>query len=895
MKQRPALPTICPRHADQRGFSIVLTLLVIVMMTVLVVGFNAATRTEQMAARNFNYQEQANQLAILAVNKGLELLNTKASATSVSNTATQPGRLFSPSAKAVPLTSAFFGGSKTTNLNTWQNFVYSGSTYTNYFISTNQDPAAFSVPLVEVKSGTSLIGRYGFWVDDDGSRLNLNAAGPAARADFLPTNSRSLAWSNTIFPNVTTTMRTDFGSWIQPVNAADAGNAWGWFFTPRQLSGISNLGTATYNSMMFQVGGGPLNWRPTNTYALGSNGMATALDAAGDFLQPFGSYTSSLASLNSALDAAAGKLFRGSAYGTYFEQADGFAAKYGAKGLKQIIANINDATKSGASGAFTGANTPDMLTGTNTSGTNTAVPSTLLALRPSLLMNEVAIGAAYSTNAPAVKAEVQVWMTCELIDPYKTLQGSGYELRYKIASLKFNGTYMLDGSPVPFSNPPLSTNWNYDGGQGVTALGTVGPNEYKIPPNAFVFEWQCGNPGAAVPSIPPNASNIVINSVTVRPAVAILRSLVNTATTVRDWAVGSDFPASGFAISNVAFNSQAFGYLGAKPAAAPVSRFTDSIEKNDPRVRRFGTNSMPVPAWTQRSGHTLGSENKSVNFSAGTGISGVANDRPGSAKTVYDHPSFDTNATNFLLGRSNWISAFDLSKIHTGLQWRTLQFRAQEDGESAAGLVPDWALLEAFAVTSPAVGASPDSYKVNVNSLVYPAASNTPSAANLISNGMARPQAVAALLSGFTTKNAPLAKIGTNSLGFPAAAGFADNTSFLRAATNITSLTFTNSWAKRRAKLPDVYQTNLCVLPAEVLEINEISNFSTDEAANEARAQGVYTGVAVASQVFTIYAAGFATDKQGNEVAESRVRAQVARDKDTGKFEIVYLEPLIWP
>jgi len=55
------------------------------------------------------------------------------------------------------------------------------------------------------------------------------------------------------------------------------------------------------------------------------------------------------------------------------------------------------------------------------------------------------------------------------------------------------------------------------------------------------------------------------------------------------------------------------------------------------------------------------------------------------------------------------------------------------------------------------------------------------------------------------------------------------------------------------------------------------------------------TGVAVASQVFTIYAAGFATDKQGNSIAEARVRAQVARDTTTGKFKIVFLEPLIWP
>lgn len=897
--RRTPLPCRRLRRATKDGgFSIVLTLLIIVMMTVLVIGFNAATRTEQMAARNYNFQEQANQLAMFAVNRGVELLNSNSFSNSA-GLATQPGRVFIVGSNAQSLSSEAFAASAvaTTNVNAWQTWEYSGTTYTNYFISTNMTPAYFTVPLDDVRNGTKtspLVGRYGFWIDDDGSRANMNAANPATRTNFLPTNSRPLAWNSGAFPVVSSAMSTDLGTWIQPASVTDAANGWGWFFTPRQLYGIANLGNSAYNALLSQIGAGPLNWRPSNSYALSSNGVAAALDATNGFLAAYGSagYAGSLSALNAALDSVSAKFFRGAKYGTFFGQANGLAAKYGTNGLRQIIANINEATNSGASGAFTGANAADMLLGSDTTGTNLSAPSTVLGLRPSLFLNEVAIGAAYSINSPANTAEVQVWLTSELVDPYNTGQGGTYEIRYKVASLQFAGTFQTNGRTVNFSNTAFSANWNYDGGQGVTGFGTVAAKEFKVPTNGFVFEWQLGGSGGALPAIPGNASNINITRVTVKPAAVLLRQRANTVSTVRDWAVLADFPTNGFVFTNPPVNGTAFGYNGSKPAAAPKSRFTQSIEKNDPRVRRFGTNTLPSPAWTFVSTPTLGADNSSVNYSAGTGIAGVGNDRIGTISNIYGHPSFATNATNFILGRSNWISAFDLSKIHTGLQWRTLQFRAQDAAESAAGHVPDWALLEAFAVTNTNVAGPAMAYKLNINSLAYPAASNT-AAATLLSAGLGRAQAVASMLTGLN--NAANAAVNGVNLGFPAAAGFASAPASLPVATNIASLAFTNSWASRRSANAAAYQTNLYTLPAEVLEINGVSNFSTDEAANEARAQGVYTGITVASQVFTVYAVGFATDKQTNIVAESRMRAQVARDTNTGKFKIVFLEPLIWP
>jgi Tfp pilus assembly protein PilX len=904
------------RCQKSSGFSIVLTLLVIVMMTVLVIGFNAATRTEQMAARNLNYQEQANQMAMSAVSKGLELING-----SVTNgVVTRPGFCFNPeSGFAKNLTSEGYAKAPMTNINAneWEEKVSTSSgTITNFIIFPSTNQTTFGVPIFVVKSGTNTnpIGLWCFWIDDDGTRLNLNAAWTNARSNFLPTNARPLGL---IFSNIFPTVTTNYGNFAKNlalcITTAVNTNGYGYFFTPRQAQvmfwpnrNTVRMGTpaADYNRIMFSIGAGPLNWRPSNSYALSSNSVAAALDVTNGFLAAYGSagYAGSLSALNTALDSVSGKFFRGAKYGRFFGQANGFAAKYGNNGMWQIIANINDATITGGNGTFTGANATDMLA-TNGGGTTPVIPSTVLGLRPAIFLNEVAVGVAYATNGGLDgNPELQVFMKSEMVDPYRSGLGGTYEILYGLKSLEFSGTYQAEGATITFKNSAETTTNPVREGvvRGLGGMGQEFRNNLKsfyVPTNAYGFEWQIGTNGTT-PRLPPTASNIVINSMTVRPSYAVIRARQGTPTTVRDWAAFADFPSNGFKFNNPPLVAKAIGYTNSRELPEPNSLFTQSIEKNDPRVRRFGTNAMPTnfPAWTFVSTPTLGANNSSVNFSGGTGIAGVGNDPVGAINNIYDHPSFPTNAdpnnpTNITLGRSNWISAFDLSKIHTGLQWRTLQFRAQDPAESAAGHVPDWALLEALAVTNTNVAGPAIAYKLNINSLVSPAASNTP-AMNLIANGLARPQAVAALLSGMT--NAASAAIGSSSLGFPAAASFS-NSSHLRVATNIASLAFTSNWALRRSANAAAYQANLYSLPAEVLEINDVSNFSTDEAANEARAQGIYTGITVASQVFTVYAAGFATDKTGAVVAESRMRAQVARDTNTGKFKIVFLEPLIWP
>jgi len=192
--------------------------------------------------------------------------------------------------------------------------------------------------------------------------------------------------------------------------------------------------------------------------------------------------------------------------------------------------------------------------------------------------------------------------------------------------------------------------------------------------------------------------------------------------------------------------------------------------------------------------------------------------------------------------------------------------------------------------------------KLNVNSIPYPAATAGVSVSDLANQGMTRAPAVASLLAGNTNPTAATSASvvagGTDyPLGIPASAVFpvTNTNSFRAVATNIASLAFTNTWATRRTNT-NVFPTNAYSMVSEVLEIDNVSNFSSDEAANEGRARGFYDALAVSSDVFTVYVVGYAMDKNTNVVAESLMRAQVARDPvATNRFRVIMAEPLVFP
>jgi len=875
---------------NKAGFALVLTLLVLVMLTVLVVGFNAATRTEQIAARNFSYQGVASQMADMAVNRGLALLNM----TVTNSVVTQPGRAWSSDAGDVQLSSAALGGGASlVNLNTWQ----AGTNATNYFIATNTTTAFFQVPFIEARVSNVPVGRYAFWIDDDGSKMNLNATWTNARADFLPTNARPYSLLVfTSFPNLSlANLSVSNFSVMVTTNTTNRTLGWSYFFTPRQLMMLSGLNIGTYQKLMFHATGGPGN-QARGTFVLAPNNEPAALDAGSDsgMLSVYGNanYRGDLDALENALNRVASSYLASGNYNLYFGQGRHFLAKYSSNVARQIIANINDAALPASAESYTGATAINMLSGPNSTDENMPVPRSVLGLRPTPYLNEVAVAVVQCTNFPpggiaGGPAELQVWMHCELVDPYQTGLGADWAIKYKIQDLEFSGTYVLNGVTNNFSNPTNSIGWNWDGGLlAVTNSGPIPPNSYHVPTTAFAFEWQAGG------VVPAGASNVVFTTVSVRPSLALLLVSGTNFTTVRDWAFGDDFPGGHFVFNNPPVVTAPLGFNGYGAFPPGAVTFGPSIAKNDPRVRRFADYEPPLPAWQARSTNSLGVANPTFNPVGGTGISGVGNDPVTGVTDIFNHPSFAPVSGSIL---PSWTSVFDLSRIHTGLQWRTLQLRAQDASEAAVGVVPDWALLEAFTVSN---NPAPVVAKLNVNSLPYPAAAGATNQASLralLEQGMARPLAVAGLFAGNTNAaSATAAAINGVNLGIPTNSVFlvSGTNSYLAVASNIARLDFSPSWRQNR---PAALPPNALGMLAEVLEINGISNFTNNEAANEGRARGFYDALAASSDVFTIFSVGQALDRNGDVTGETFRRTQVARDPaNPARFKVIFTEPLIW-
>jgi hypothetical protein len=309
------------------------------------------------------------------------------------------------------------------------------------------------------------------------------------------------------------------------------------------------------------------------------------------------------------------------------------------------------------------------------------------------------------------------------------------------------------------------------------------------------------------------------------------------------------------------------------------------IAKNDPRVRTYSGFTPPLPAWQSVGGGgaprvTIGSNNSVVSFTAGTGISGINNDpAPAGGVVIFTHPSFQQA---FIARNADqpYKSIMELGRVHTGLQWRTLQLRSQTPGEPGP---PDWALLEAFYIPN-------NLPRINVNSLQQPATTNSMSnPATQVANGLPRMRSLASLFSGANTNNATNAGLS----GSSAFAASAPN-SVYSVATNVVSMSFRANWANRRSTNSS-FPSNAYGLIGEVLEISNVSDFGADDFVNEGRAAAFIDALSTASDVFMIYSVGYAVDGAGENVAEYRCRTLVQLDPATRTFKIVLTEPLVLP
>jgi len=178
-----SVPVLALRPGGSPGVALVVTLMMMSVLVMMVVGLAGVMRNEQAAARNLTYQVLADQMAEIGVQEAMAtvLSNSPPSGTP---TATGPGWMFNRT--SVPLFSMpepATAGSK--------NLEQIGTNSLILSLASNTSVRG-SIPAgwVEVRppgaATQPAIGRYAWWVDDEGTKLNLNAVGPNNTSNFLP-------------------------------------------------------------------------------------------------------------------------------------------------------------------------------------------------------------------------------------------------------------------------------------------------------------------------------------------------------------------------------------------------------------------------------------------------------------------------------------------------------------------------------------------------------------------------------------------------------------------------------------------------------------------------------------------------------------------------------------
>jgi Tfp pilus assembly protein PilX len=827
-----------PRGAPpEHGAALILTLLVIVLLVVIVTGFLSTTRVEQMASRNYSFQSQARQMAMLGVQRAVAQMNLAlTNFAAATNVVSQPGRIIVDGTTNL-LSSAALTGVSSSNVNLNESGI----------IHTNTNASLFRAPLFNVTNSTGQTnGRYAFWIDDEGSKANLNAMLSGPRGSFYPTNARSFDYSA-----VGSAGQAAFGAAI----SGSVSNNWPFFFSGNQIGLLGGVGAATAREYLHFMAGGAPNL--TNLPRFMTNGrvnlntfMGPVTNGAVVFQRNFLT-NAAAATVLSDIDAVISNSIDRAAVTNRFGSS--FTGKYTTNVLRQIVANINDWPLAAGSTNF-----PSGLTGavlTNSDG----IPTNFLGLRPYLHLNEIAALSLYRTNPSEVIAEIRI--TVEIVNPYNFSLGGGAMLVIDIATNSFTGSY-LNGAGASAVLPTVTTNVLFS----TNLTASLGPGLYTnvtlIVSNKYPMQ--------------PAYSNVSMTNSVVIKTVKLLQT-TNSPLTIRDWAAANDFPTGGWSFTNT---NAAIVY----PPTWTNSAEIQGIAKNDPRVRRFAWG--PTNAWLPVGGAggsvvTILSDNSVTSFSSAAGVPGVlgTNDlAPGGSPSANLSLVRGFNSTTD--ANSSYRSLMDLGRIHTGLPWRTLQIRYQNAGETS---IPDWALLDAFFISN-------NSSKLNVNSLQQPATTGVMSNASAqMAGGLLRTRSLASLFSAGTSANATASGLSVNS-----AFGTGVN-STLSVATNVAAMNFRTSWANRRSTNA-AFSSNAYGLIGEVLEISNVADFSaTDDFINEGRAAALIDALSTSSDVFSIYSVGFAVDGLGENVAEYRARASVRMDPTTGKFRVELMEPMVLP
>ena len=793
----------------------------------------------------------------------------------------------------------------TANLNNLQSPSSNSTPTSNQWTITGNASEQINVPLENITSNGTILGRIAYYVDDEGTKLNVNAA--TGNRSTLNVGARPQDIAAIV-------SATQVASFSTVVNNSTTNNSsvtgWSYFFRPEQVSaavtGFSGNNTpflSTATTSASSTANITHLLTPWGTQRIPINTLSTnATDGNG---------TASVSSIFEALTGLNGTSVNGTytaSNSTYGITGRGlqnifggnFSTKYTPAGVKQIAANMlqmrdPNTSSVNASFGYNGSILCDALGPDpdpyDASQYYYGIPGNYLANTPFPVINEIGCTAKYSFltvgGLKCLRLRLYYWI--ELFNPYEFPYTNITDARL---------VFMLDKIQFQTDNT------------GSSIIGVE--NDYRQYQNA-----RMGNPrwgfytavidGVATPALRTEAT-YNIPSIPARSTKTVFMEAVT------QW-FGTESNASTIT-GNITTRFERILLLanGSDPRS-----IRDAISGNDTEDFVFSpvlanvisnqVNSAPIPVMTFK---RLDARNKTTRNGTATGafifdanVSITANTTNGSSyqdnnipkpdttlgNTIPGDPILSNNSTYLLSSNSTvdklppvldfpaFSSPADLGKVPTNTLYRSLRMQMQPAIEGTR--IPDWAMLDviSFGNSTDPNHAFNRFQPVNINGKFY-------LPGNVINSSPPTPRTIGlkALAKGLEisangTLQNPIDLTQSATLNATNVTRFKGNTANASdIATAIGNMTWSanSTWDTRRNTLR--FPADQYILPSEIMEIagvadavsqTDYNNSSSHFKRNEGRASALIPAVTTRSNFFTIFAYAQAGQLQNKAQPES--------------------------
>jgi len=885
-----------PKNAEDAS-ALILTLLVIVLLSTIVTSFLSSTRTEQTATRNYTSKTQAEMFATRATQEAMAKIQQGFTVNGTATTVitTQPGAIWQytfagGSCNAVtgknPVALFSTNGTTTVNLNNLQNPGNStSSASSNQWTITGIASERINVVMENVTTAGSSqpIGRIAYYVDDEGTKLNVNAA----------TGNRSTLNVGTRPQDIAALVSSAAGNFSNIINSSSSNTSsvrgWSHFFRPEQVSaavsGISGNNTpflSTATTSASSTANMTHLLTPWGTQRIAINTLSTnATNGAGD---------ASVTTIHSALtNSTLTAIFSGN-----------FSDKYTSTGVKQIAANLLQMRDPNTSNVTNSFNYKGPLLGSSSLNSSSSIPQEYLGFAPYPVVSEVSMDVTYSNPPPYFRPYVRV--NVELYNPYPVaFNNANATLEFCMRGLTWNMAHTINSTGQSFGpyryggygnwtdNSSSKEHWSQSGKRDSaknntqfaeaffsthTPYGIQGltiPAYSKVKYNLTGPFW--GTYGQALTNsiFPFDQNDIKITSMTdVRCAITYIKIVGNSTiqnglggatninpNTVRDWVLGADvgpfIPNDGNlslnSNSNISFPRNA-GTHETFWTADPISKY--SYQRLCPLIKTSMAASSNLTASTRA--WTANASTTNQTFGTVTSATGVttanqaellndanANPNYDSGNTIPSDPSFNNYNGNAIyanatlsndmrvpeLPTGNYSCPADLGLVPTNQRWRRLRMQMQPASEGT--LIPDWALLDVITFGNSTNASNPLSRlsPVNLNGRFYlPGnASITPRTVGL--------SALAKVLENSTagTIQDPMNPVSSASVNATKFWGNTVNATTIASAISNMTWSVNSTWGKGNStndpssrRKTNKFPVNQYILPSEIMEIAGVAD-----------------------------------------------------------------------